>query len=300
MDTPLNLQDWTLVQSFLAVAETGSLSAAAARLGRSQPTLGRQVQALETALGAQLFDRHARGLRLSETGAALLPHARAMGEALNRLTLAAAAQSGDVAGTVRITASVYLSHYVLPPVIAGVRETFPEIQIELAPSDASESLHFREADIAIRMYRPTQLEIVARHVGDIEIGAFAATRYLDRRGRPERLEDLFDHDVIGFDRNDLILRTIQQMGFDFAREDFAVRCDNQATYMALIQAGCGIGFSQVPVGMSDPLIERLGMDLGLPPLPVWLAAHEKMRRTPRIRAVWEKVAELLPPRCRAA
>ncbi len=299
MDKPFALEDWALVQSFLAVAETGSLSAAAARLGRSQPTLGREVHALETALDAQLFDRHARGLRLSATGAALLPHARAMGEALGRLTLAAAAQSSAMAGTVRITASVYLSHYVLPPVIAEIREGLPEIQIELAPSDESESLHFREADIAIRMFRPRQLEIVARHVGDIEIAAFAATRYLDRRGRPETLEQLLGHDLIGFDSNGLIVETMRRMGHDVSREDFAVRCDNQAIYMALIRAGCGIGFSQVPVGLEDPLIERLEVELGLPGLPVWLAAHEKTRRTPRIRAVWERLAVLLPPRCRS-
>ena len=292
------LQDWTLVQSFLAVAEHGSLSAAAAALGRSQPTLGRQVQALETALGTQLFDRHARGLRLSEAGAALLPHARAMRVALNGLTMAAAEQAGALSGTVRITASVFLSHYVLPPVLAGIRQRQPEIRIELAASDESESLHLREADIALRMYRPTQLDLVTRHLADIGIGAFAATAYLDRAGRPHRVEDLLAHDLIGFDRNPLIVETMRRLGLNVGREDFALRCDNQATTMALIRAGCGIGFAQVPVGRAEPLVEQLEMDLGVPPLPVWIAAHEKMRRTPRIRRVWELLVEDLPPLCR--
>ena len=277
------LQDWTLVQSFLAVAETGSLSAAAQALGRSQPTLGRQVQALETALGTQLFDRHARGLSVSAAGAELLPHARAMRAALNGLTLAASEQAGELAGTVRLTASVFLAHYLLPPVLAGIRRAAPEIRIELVASDDSESLHFREADIALRMYRPRQLDLVTRHLADIEIGAFAAASYLDRAGRPERIEALLGHDLVGFDRNPLIVDTVRALGFDIGPGDFAVRCDNQATYLALVRAGCGIGFAQVPVGRADPVLEQIPLDLGVPPLPLWLAAHEKMRRTPRIR-----------------
>lgn len=300
MDHRLSLQDWSLVQSFLAVADGGSLSAAAQALGRSQPTLGRQVQALETALGVQLFDRHARGLRPTAAGAALLPHARAMATAVQALSMAAAEQAGETAGTVRVTASLFLSHYVLPGALARIRQEAPEIAIELAPSDESESLHFREADIALRMYRPTQLDLVTRHLGDIEIGAFAATAYLDRAGRPQRIEDLAGHDLVGFDRNPLILETMRAMGLPAAREDFAVRCDNQATYMALIRAGCGVGFVQVPVGRAEPLVEELPMALGIPPLPVWITAHEKMRRTPRIQRAWDLLVRELPPLCRAA
>ena len=292
------LRDWTLVQSFLAVAETGSLSAAAQALGRSQPTLGRQVQALEAALGAQLFDRHARGLAPSAAGLALVPRAQAMRAALNGLTLAAAEQAGALAGTVRITASVVLSHYVLPPVLAEIRRRQPEIRIELVASDESESLHFREADIALRMYRPVQQELVTRHLADIEVGAFAATAYLDRAGRPERVEDLLAHDLVGFDRNPLIVETMRALGIDIGREDFVMRCDNQATYLALVRAGCGIGFAQVPVGRAEPELEQLAPQLGVPPLRVWLAAHEKMRQTPRIRVVWDLLVRELPPRCR--
>ncbi len=294
------MQDWSLVQSFLSVADHGSLSGAAQALGRSQPTLGRQVQALEATLGTQLFDRHARGLRLSAAGAALLPHARAMAAAVHALSMAAAQQAGQTAGTVRVTASLFLSHYVLPGALARIRREAPEIAIELAPSDESESLHFREADIALRMYRPTQLDLVTRHLADIAIGAFAATDYLDRAGRPQRVGDLAAHDLVGFDRNPLILQTMRAMGMPARREDFAVRCDNQATYMALIRAGCGIGFAQVPVGRAEPLVEELPMDLGIPALPVWITAHEKMRHTPRIRRIWDLLVRELPPRCRAA
>jgi DNA-binding transcriptional LysR family regulator len=238
-----------------------------------------------------LFDRHARGLRLSETGADVLPLARQMRDAMNAIALTTAGQSQRIEGTVRITASIFASQFVLPPILAGIRTSEPAIQLDLIPSDTTENLLFRQADIAVRMYRPTQLDVVTRHITDLQLGIFAAHTYLDRAGRPEAPDDLLSHDLIGYDSNDLILRTMRDMGWSATRNDFAVRCDNQATYWALVRAGCGIGFSQVGVGRADPLVEELDLGLTIPPLPVWLAAHEAMRHTPRIRRVWSLLTE---------
>ena len=286
MDVP----DWSLVQSFLAVAETGSLSAGARASGQSQPTLGRHIQTLEQSLGASLFERHARGLRLSGTGVRLLPMAQEMRAAMHRIALTAAGQSQALDGTVRITTSVFAAHHLLPQVLAHIRAEEPAISLDLVPSDTTENLLFREADIAVRMYRPTQPDIVSRHIGDLELGVFAAHTYLARAGRPGCPDDILDHDLVGYDQSDLILRTMNAMGWAVTRDDFAVRCDNQTTYWELIRAGCGIGFSQVSVGRADPLVEELRFDLNIPPLPVWLAAHPAMRRTPRIRRVWDLLA----------
>lgn len=291
MDNTLSPQDWSLIQCFLAVAETGSLSAAARALGRSQPTLGRQIQTLEQSLGAQLFERHARGLKLSNTGTELLPMARKMHEAMNDIALTAAGQSQQLEGTVRITASILTSHYVLPLILAGIREAEPAIQLDLIPSDTSENLLFREADIAIRMYRPTQLDIVTRHTANVEMGIFAAQSYLDRKGYPQSSEDMLRHDMVGYDSNDLIVRTMRDMGWPITRDSFAMRCDNQATYWELVRAGCGIGFSQAAIGRVDPLVTELDFGIQIPPLPVWLAAHQAMRQTPRIRRVWDLLDE---------
>lgn len=287
MDKTPILKDWSLVQSFLAVADTGSLSAGARLLGCSQPTLGRQIQALEDELGVELFTRHARGFALSDTGAGLVPMARQMQTALQAMTLAAAGQSKQLEGTVRITASVFASHHLLPPILAEIRQAEPAIQLDLLPSDTTENLLFREADIAVRMYRPTQLDLVARHVADLELGIFAARSYLDRVGRPEKAEDLLGCDLIGYDRNDLILRTMTEMGWPVRREDFVLRCDNQTTYWELVRAGCGIGFSQVGVARADPTVEQIDLGIPLPMLPVWLTAHQAMRQTPRLRRVWD-------------
>jgi len=291
MDATFPFSDWSLIQSFLAVAETGSLSAAARRLNRSQPTLGRHIQNLENALGSHLFERHARGLRLSDSGNRLLPMAQTMHAQMNTIALTVAGQSQQLKGTVRITASVFASHHLLPPILAHIREQEPLIELELVPSDTSENLLFRAADIAVRMYRPNQLDIVTRHVCDLAIGVFAADSYLARKGTPQTPEQLRQHDLVGYDTNELILHTTRALGWTMERKDFATRCDNQATYWQLVRAGCGIGFSQRNVGTADPLVQELDLGLQIPPLPVWLAAHQAMRQTPRITRVWSLLAK---------
>jgi DNA-binding transcriptional LysR family regulator len=287
--------DWSLIRAFLAVADTGSLSGAARKLGTSQPTLGRQIRQIEDALDLTLFTRQPRGLHLTDSGAALLPHARQMAEAMNAFALTAAGRTEDLRGTVRLTASTVVAHHILPPIISQIRQAEPLIQIELVASDNSDNLLFREADIAVRMYRSTQLDVVTRHLGDLRLGVFAARAYLDRRGTPVSAQDLLDHDLIGYDRNDLILRHMRALGWPATRDMFAIRCDSQTAYLALIHAGCGIGFAQA--GLMEHAANMVELDLGLdlPHLPVWLAAPQAMRSTPRIARVWDLLVEGLTP-----
>ena len=169
------------------------------------------MRGIERQLGVELFRRQPRGLDLTETGAARLPHAQAMRDSLQSLRLAAEGRSERLAGTVRITASVMSAHYHLPPIIARIRTLEPEIAIDLVPTDQTENLHYREADIAVRMYRPEQLDLVLRHLGDLEMGVYAARDYLDRRGRPDTLEALWQSDLVGLDRRDMMLRAMHSL-----------------------------------------------------------------------------------------
>ena len=283
--------DWTLTRSFLAVAETGSLSAAARHLGLTQPTLGRHIAELEAALALTLFARQARGLDLTESGAALLPEARAMAAASARMALIAAGREDAVTGTVRLTASRVVSHHILPAILADLRQVAPGIEIELVPSDSTENLLFREADIALRMYRPTQLDVITRHVADLPMGIYAAKTFLDRNGRPETLADLLKLDFIGMDRSDLMLKMMKFLGMEQRREDFPVRCDDQVVYWNLVRAGCGAGGAQCLIGDADPLVERIAPFLPLPALPVWLTAADALRQSPRIRRVMDHLSE---------
>ncbi|MGH1412332.1 MAG: LysR family transcriptional regulator [Pelagimonas sp.] len=295
MDAALSKLDWSLIQSFLAVAETGSLSRAAQQLGVSQPTVGRQIRQIEGDLDVSLFSRQPRGLSLTDTGSALLPHARIMADGLRALSLTAAGHSQKLSGPVRITASVFTAQYQLPPILAQLRAEEPEITIDLVASDRSENLLYREADIAVRMYEPTQLDIITRHLGNLELGIYAATSFLDRVGRPSGFDDLFQFDLVGYDQNDDILRGMRDTGVAAQRDWFTTRCDHHAAYWELVRAGCGIGFAQVCIGDAHPEVERLIPEFPLPHLPLWLAAHEAVRSTPRIKRVWDALASGLLP-----
>ncbi len=289
--------DWSLVQTFLAVAEYGSLSAAARVLGRSQPTLGRHVKLMEDQLGSELFRRHEKGLSLTRAGEALLGTARSMRSAAHELQLEAQGRTARIQGTVRISASVVVATHHLPGIIATIRVREPSISIELVPSDETSKLHFREADIALRMYRPTQLDLVTQHIGDISFSAFASRSYLKRRGLPQDASELLSHDVVGFDRETAILEGFRLAGFPVDREWFQVRCDDHAAHWALVKAGCGIGFAQTSIGRSDPDLVELPLDFGIPKLPLWLTAHDVVRQAPRVARIWEILARELKSIC---
>jgi len=284
------LKDWSLVQSFLAVADEGSLSAAARRLGHSQPTMGRHIASLEDALGTTLFARVARGLELTEEGAALLPAAREMAGAAARLSLSAAGRDEALKGTVRITASRIMSHYILPDILSEIRQALPQVELELHPSDSTENLLFREADIALRMYRPTQLDVITRHIGDLSIGLYAADCYVARRGLPQSPAGMADHDWVGYDRSELILNGFQRLGWSVGRNFFATRCDDLSVYWELVRAGCGIGAGPAVVARREPGLAPVFPDIDIPGLPIWLTAHRALRRTPRIGRVYDALA----------
>lgn len=289
----MDILDWTLTRSFLAVADAGSLSAAARHLGLSQPTLGRHIAEMEAALGLSLFTRQPRGLVPTEAAEALLPHARAMAESAARLSLAAAGRDPGLTGSVRITASRIVAHHLLPPVLASLRAAQPGIAIDLVASDETENLLYREADIALRMYRPVQEGTFARHLADLPTGLYAARSYVGRHGVPDTVEALLAMDFIGFDRSDLILRIMAAQGITRRREDFPLRCDDQIVYWNLVRAGLGVGGMQCAIAEADPLVTRVAPFVQLPPLPLWLTAPEALRQTPRIRRVWDHLATAL-------
>lgn len=282
--------DWTLIRSFLAVADAGSLSAAARATGISQPTLGRHIRDAEAGLQIALFTRVAQGLQLTEAGLALVPPARAMRLAAAEIALAAKGRAAGVAGTVRITASRVVSHAILPPILARLRDEEPGIQIDLVPSDTSENLLLGEADLALRMYRPTQLDLVAQKLADLPLGLYAARSYLDRHGRPTSAEELIRLTFVGQDRATQIIRAMQTMGFPVTRDFFPVRTDDPLVYQDLVRAGCGIGGLFRLIGDADPMLERIDGLVDLPVLPVWLVAAPALRQSPRLRRVWDLLA----------
>jgi DNA-binding transcriptional LysR family regulator len=259
----------------------------------SQPTAGRQVQALESQLGVQLFSRTARGLALTETGMELLEYARLMAGAANRLALAAEGRSESVAGVVRITASEIMATYTLPAILVRLREAEPEIEIELVASNATDNLLEREADIAVRMFRPTQADVITRSMGEIEMATFASEGYLARRGCPSNIEELLHHDVVGYDRDDTVIRGFQAAGVEVDRHFFPFRSDDQVVAWRMVVEGLGIGFMQAQIGDAEPRVRRILPELELAKLPMWLTAHSELKTNRRIRRVYDFLGESL-------
>lgn len=285
--------DWALWRSFAAVIEEGSLSAAARVLGLSQPTLGRHIEALEETLQTALFDRHLKGLAPNDAALRIYEQVQTAKLALTEAELMAEGATTALAGTVRITASTVMSHYILPKLIRQVRDDFPSIQIEIVPSDSPENLLLRESDIAIRMFRPTQLELVTKKIGETPVSATAHADYLGKRGEPTEIGELTQHDLIGFDRSDLLISTARQMGFEMKRGDFGLRTDNQTLMFELIKAGLGIGFAQNLLIEETPGLKPILPQLKIPPLEIWLTTHRELFTSARIRAIYDRLSELM-------
>ena len=284
---------WNLYLTFIEIVRDGSLSAAARRLGLTQPTAGRHVDALEQSLGVTLFTRSQRGLLPTQAALELLPHANAMAAAEAALRRAASGEAADVRGTVRLTASQVMSAEILPSILAGFCALHPRIDIEVSVSNTVQDLARRDADIAIRTARPTQNAIVAKRVGSLRIGLFAHKTYLAVRGTPQRLEDLARHRLIGFDRDATSFRAVAGSGSKLGRKDFGFRTDDDAVQIAAIRLGLGIGGCQTSIAAKTPgLVAILPADVSFK-LDVWLAMHEDLRTTRRVRLMFDHLAEAL-------
>lgn len=297
MDTRIPPLEWALLQSFAAVGAHGSLSAAARATGASQPTLSRHISTLEQRLGERLFDRATSGVELTAVGLGLLHHAQKMADAAAHISIAADGLTESLAGSVRITASQIVATLILPNILTDFRALEPEIDLEIVASDQTDNLLLREADIAVRMYQPTQQDVFTKKVGDLKMGMYAAKYYLDRHGRPETLMSILDHDVIGYDRSTQIIDGFKQAGVEVDRDFFAFRCDDQVVCWQMVTAGYGIGFNQIQIGDGDPRVERLQAAGSVGQLPVWLTAHVELKTNPRVRRVFDFLSERLSIAC---
>jgi DNA-binding transcriptional LysR family regulator len=282
--------DWHLFRSFLAVVREGSLSSAARVLGTTQPTMGRQVAALETSLGVKLFTRSLDGLSPTEAGMRLIPSAEAMAAAAEAAQRSASGEIEEERGTVRITASDVVGGEVLPLILADFRAINPRISVELALSNRNEDLLRGDADIAVRMVRPTQGALVARRIGRIDIGLYGHRRYLKRRVTPQRLEDLRQHALIGYDRDQAYARLLERMGVPFSRDMFAFRSDSDLAQLAALRAGFGIGVSQLGIARREKDLLPVLHSALIFPMDCWLLMHRDLRSSRRIRLLFDHLA----------
>ena len=218
MDWLRNKFDWNRARAFLVTAEEGSLSAAARALGMAQPTLGRQVSALEEELEVVVFERVGNSLTLTPSGLELLEHIRAMNEAANKVALTAKGQSQNIEGTISISCTELYAALILPPIVAKLRKVEPKIRIEIIATDSASDLRLREADIAIRNFRPTQPELIAKKIKTETVRMYATPMYLDSIQNPSQLSDLECAEFINFDRTGALMNGLNSMGLNLTEQ----------------------------------------------------------------------------------
>lgn len=286
---------WDLYRTFAAVLREGSLSGAARALGLTQPSVARHIDALEQAVGTDLFLRSQRGLSPTDAALELKPYAELLASTTAALLRTAQGREGDISGTVRISASEVVGTVHLPPILARLRRRYPALAIELVLSNALDDLLQRKADIAIRMVPPVQQALVARRIGSIPIGLHARRDYLARRGVPATMADLREHDLIGHDTDTPSIRAVAAHYPMLGRAALALRVDNDVAQLAAIRAGFGIGICQVPIAAADPELVRVLADAFHIDLEVWVAMHEDLRSSARCRAVFDALVSELGP-----
>lgn len=283
--------DWNQLRAFLATAQAGSLSAAARQLGLTQPTLSRQVAAIEQRLGVTLFERVGKGLALTATGHELLEHARAMGAAADALGLAASGRSQALGGVVSVSASDAVAAYLLPPMVRRLREQEPGIAIEVIASNALSDLLRREADIAIRHVKPEQPELIARLVREATAGFYASRDWVQVHGHPRTAEEAAALPFVGAERDGRYLAYLQQHGLPVTEGNFSCYAEHSVAHWALVRQGMGIGAMMEEIACQTPDVVRVLDDVPPVRFPIWLVSHRELRTARRIRVVFEALAE---------
>lgn len=285
--------DWNQLKAFLETAETGSLSAAARKLGLTQPTLSRQVAAIERRMGVTLFERVGKAMALTPTGLDLLEHARAMGAAVEALGLAASGRSQAVGGVVSVSATDAVAACLLPPLLRQLREQEPGIAIEVIASDALSDLLRREADIAIRHVKPEQPDLIARWIRDTTASFYASDDWVKAHGHPHRAEEAAALPFVGSDRSGQFLAYLRQHGLPISEANFSCYCHHSMAYWALVRQGLGIGAMMDEIARRTPGVTRVLDEVPPVRFPIWLVTHRELRTSRRIRVVFEALAQAL-------
>lgn len=279
--------DWDLVQSFLAVLDTGSLLAASRQLRTTQPTVGRHIEAFESQLGLLLFDRTARGLVPTAHAHQIAAHSRLMQQSANQLASVAAGQGVSESAQVRLSASEMIAIFVLPEISLKLTVQAPKIRLAINSSDAVVNLLRRDADIAIRMVKPTQSSLIARRLGHIRLLPCAAQSHIDRWGMPRTMPDAMRQPLILPDKEVGYLVELERAGLRIEDFNVAMRTDCFPVAWEAISAGLGIGVAAEYMIERTAHVHRLPIDFLVPPLPLWLAVHRELRSNAAIREVFD-------------
>ncbi len=288
--------DWNLLRSFLAIYETGTLTEAAQRLNTTQPSMGRHLRELETLIAETLFVRLPGKLKPNERAHALFEATAPMHQAIRDAARIFTDNHDNIVGVVRLAVSEAYGYYVVPRLLTPLLREQPELEIELAVSNRSDNLLRRDADIAVRHFRPQQDNLIARKVGETELGLFAHEDYIMRFGEPIDFTQPEGAVLAGFDREPMPLTQVLRGEGPDSPLRFRWRSDSMMTLHASVECGAAIGMYFVDIAAERPGLRRVLADrVGLKQ-EVWLCAHDELRRSRRMRYVWDQLGESLEAR----
>lgn len=289
----MNSMNWDGFRYFLAAAESGSLSAAAKQLGSNQPTVGRHIDALEASLGIKLFQRSVRGLNLTPEGQFIYEQSKAIHHSVVKIRRLSQNDKQEVSGTVRLALPEGLAHEVLIPSLDDFYRLYPQVRLEINISSTTANLTRGDADVAVRLFRPQEKNLVVKFIGHMEMAVYASSAYQQNYRLPGKISELKQHRIIAYGHRQASLPENRWL-LNHAGEMRCVMLSDST--MARINATrAGIGISVQPVALARQYGDLIPLftKTDLSSHDVWLVYHQDLRNLSRINAINDFISERL-------
>ena len=202
-------------------------------------------------------------------------------------------QSQALKGKICISASETYAAVLLPPIIAKLRILEPGIHVEIVVANHASDLRRREADIAIRNFRPTEPDLIAKKVGDADAVLYATPDYIERVGNPTMPQELQHAHFVNLDHGGMFIKGLNMLGLGLTEKNFPLLTESYVVMWELVRQGAAIGILDAHIGDADPIVQRVLPDLEPLVFPIWLVSHRELTTSRRIRRVFDFLAEEL-------
>lgn len=284
--------DWNDLKFFLAVARSHTLTEASRVLRVSNSTIARRITALEQSVSSELFTKRNDGYFLTISGEAFFDRAEQAEAQLLWLERGGATPAEEYAGVVRLAVPELLGHHVIVPSLASFFEAYPSIQLELLADVRPMNLSKRQADLLIRLVRPSHGDYLVRRVGSVAMAVYGAPDYVAKHGSPETYSDLTGHRLVGWD-NDLGYLPFSRWLFDaIPNANITLRAHTMSAQLAAVQAGIGLAVLPVVVAKKFDLTRVLTTDATFFS-EIWLLQAADSKNIARVRALANYIGEAL-------
>ncbi|VAW51385.1 Transcriptional regulator, LysR family [hydrothermal vent metagenome] len=289
----MNNMNWDGLRYFLAAAEAGSLSAAAKALNSNQPTIGRHIDTLETTLGVKLFQRSVKGISLTEEGQAVFEQAKKIQQSVVKIQRVVQGGEEHASGTVRLSLPEGLGQELLIPALDKFYKAYPDVKLIFNVSATTANLTQGEADVAVRLFRPEETDLVIKKLGEMKMGLYASKKYEKSHGLPDKLKDLRQHQVITYGDHLSILPENQWL-LNHTEESLRIlSSDSTVTRFKATTSGIGISIQPMVLSQANRNLIPLFKAANLPSHNVWMVYHKDLRHMARIRAVVDFISDYL-------